>query len=183
MMGIKYHSAVVPTNNDKVLSQCVFFSGCGDPEVYVRPDATAYCTGFPDPPVGPVTERPGEETVRPDQIDTILRAVRKASTGSSGNNNNSNENAVGELGRDPVLEQACYLPTTNDGVPVMGLLPEVSVGGGRCYIAAGHSCWGILLGPASGEAMASLIATGKSSKHVSLRDFDPSRYQNIQPVP
>jgi hypothetical protein len=27
MSGIKYHSVVVPTN--KVLSQCVFFSGCG----------------------------------------------------------------------------------------------------------------------------------------------------------
>jgi len=38
MSGIKYHSALIPT--DGALSQCVFFSGCGDPEVYVRPDKT-----------------------------------------------------------------------------------------------------------------------------------------------
>ena len=30
-IGIKYHSVVVPTA--RVFSQCVFFSGCGDPEV------------------------------------------------------------------------------------------------------------------------------------------------------
>jgi len=171
MYGIKYHSAVVPTS--KVLSQCVFFSGCGDPEVYVRPDSTAYCTGFPDPPVQ-VTEQPGQESVRSDKIGTILQSVRDAS---------GNSETGGALSQEPVIEQACYLPTTDDGLPVMGLLPEESVGGGECYIAAGHSCWGILMGPGTGEAMASLIATGKSTEHVDLRRFDPSRYKGvIRPV-
>jgi glycine/D-amino acid oxidase-like deaminating enzyme len=166
MFGVKYHSAVLPT--DRVLNQCVFFSGCGDPEVYVRPDSTAYCTGFPDPAVR-VTERPGEEEVRNETIATILKSVRDAS---------GNSTEGGALGQDPILEQACYLPTTDDGVPVMGMLPAESMGGPDSYIAAGHSCWGILMGPASGESMASLIATGKS-KHVDLQPFDPSRYKNI----
>jgi hypothetical protein len=37
------------------------------------------------------------------------------------------------------------------------------------YMAAGHSCWGILMGPASGESMASLIGTGKSNRWISYR--------------
>lgn len=168
MKGIKYHSAVVPTNG--VLTQCVFFSGCGDPEVYVRPDSTAYCTGFPEAP-RVVKEQPGKEDVLPEKIKTILSSVREAS-GST--------DAVGPLSRAPVLEQACYLPTTDDGLPVMGLLPKEATGGDGCYIATGHTCWGILLGPASGEAMASVIATGQSS--LDLRRFDPARFRNINVV-
>jgi glycine/D-amino acid oxidase-like deaminating enzyme len=169
MKGVKYHSVVVPT--DRVLNQCVFFSGCGDPEVYVRPDSTAYCTGFPDAAVT-VTERPGEEEVRKENIATILESVRNAS---------GNSEREGALGQDPIMEQACYLPTTDDGVPVMGMLSAESMGGPDSYIAAGHSCWGILMGPASGESMASLIATGKSEQ-VDLSPFDPCRYTNIKPV-
>jgi glycine/D-amino acid oxidase-like deaminating enzyme len=169
IMGVKYHSVVVPT--DRVLNQCVFFSGCGDPEVYVRPDSTAYCTGFPDDAVK-VTEHPGEEEVRKERIATILKSVRDAS---------SNSDSGGALGQDPILEQACYLPTTDDGVPVMGMLSAESMGGPDSYIAAGHSCWGILMGPASGESMASLIATGKSEQ-VDLLPFDPCRYANIKPL-
>jgi glycine/D-amino acid oxidase-like deaminating enzyme len=169
MKGVKYHSAVIPT--DTVLEQCVFFSGCGDPEVYVRPDATAYCTGYPDTAIR-VTEQPGQEEVRKEKIATILESVRDAS---------GNSKSGGALSRDPILEQACYLPTTDDNLPLMGLLPTESVGGGQCYIASGHSCWGILMGPASGESMASLVAKGKS-EHVDLSPFDPSRYKGIKPV-
>lgn len=165
MYGVKYHAVIVPT--DKVLSQCVFFSGCGDPEVYVRPDQTAYCTGYPDPPIR-VTESPGREEVRQDKIETILESVRDAA--------GAREAGVGAMSKEPVKTQACYLPTTKDGIPVMGMLPEDTIGGGQCYIAAGHSCWGILLGPASGEAMASLIATGKSL-YVDLDRFNPLRYR------
>lgn len=159
MTGVKYHSAVIPT--PRVLTQSVFFDGCGDPEVYPRPDSTAYCTGFPDPAVR-VEERPGEEEVRPEAIRRILNAVRSAS------------GEGGALGAKPAVEQACYLPTTPDGLPMMGPLPGTA--GGPCYVAAGHGCWGILLGPGTGETMASLIATGKSTRHVDLRPFDPSRF-------
>ena len=156
--GVKYHSAVIPT--PRVLTQSVFFSGCGDPEVYPRPDSTAYCTGFPDPAVK-VTEKPGEEEVRPEAIRRIVDAVKSAS------------GKDGALSAPPKLEQACYLPTTPDGLPMMGAIP----GPGRKgqYVATGHGCWGILMGPASGEAMAALITTGMSPK-VDLRPFDPARF-------
>eukprot|EP00977_Amphora_coffeiformis_P029331 scaffold40071_cov168-Amphora_coffeaeformis.AAC.3 len=165
MSGVKYHSALIPT--DRVLSQCVFFSGCGDPEVYVRPDKTAYCTGYPDPPIR-VTEFPGQEEVRSEKIETIVEAVRDA-TGKTTNG--------GKLSQEPVLEQACYLPSTDDGIPLMGsIADELGV-----FVATGHTCWGILLGPASGEAMAGVIATGASPK-VDLRRFCPSRYgKRLQP--
>lgn len=103
-------------------------------------------------------------------VKRILDAVREASGGTQ-------EGAA--LGSESVLESSCYLPTTADGLPVMGELPKKSVGGEKCYVAAGHSCWGILLGPATGESMAHLIATGQSTKHVDLRPFKPSRFRGI----
>mmetsp|Transcript_8536 Transcript_8536/g.12100 ORF Transcript_8536/g.12100 Transcript_8536/m.12100 type:complete len:246 (+) Transcript_8536:229-966(+) len=168
MAGVKYHSVIVPTS--RVLSQSVFFDGCGDPEVYPRPDSTAYLCGFPDPAVV-VQEQPGEEEVRPEAVKRILDAVKEASGGIQ-------EGAA--LGSESVVESSCYLPTTADGLPIMGELPEESAGGAKCYVAAGHSCWGILLGPATGESMAHLIATGKSLEHMDLRPFNPSRFRGIR---
>ena len=153
MTGVKYHSVILPTPT--LLSQCVFFSGCGDPEVYVRPDQTAYCTGFPDAPIN-VQEQPGEEEIRMDAVQKIREAVKKASN----------------LDAEPRTIQSCYLPSTPDGIPLMGPL------GNGCFAAAGHSCWGILLGPASGESMAHLIASG-NSPHVNLAPFAPSRYGRV----
>ncbi len=40
-----------------------------------------------------------------------------------------------------VLEQACYLPVTDDGVPVMGAL----VGGKGHFIAGGHSSYSTMM--------------------------------------
>ncbi len=158
MVGVKYHSVILPTS--RVLTQSVFFDGFGDPEVYPRPDGTAYCCGFPDPAVV-VTEFPGEEEVRENKIDEIVESVRNASGGESG-----------VLGRDPEKRQSCYLPSTPDNLPLMGAIP----GQTGCFVAAGHSCWGILMGPGTGEAMASLIADGEMSKHVDLRPFSPARF-------
>ena len=173
MTGIKYHSVIIPT--EKVLRQCVFFVGNGDPEVYVRPDSTAYCTGFPDAPIR-VTELPGQEEVRPEAVGRIVTAVREAS--------GKNEASGGALAAEPTSTQACYLPSTPDGLPIMGKLPSDVVDGcDNVFVAAGHTCWGILLGPASGETMANQIATGETATdHVSLVPFDPVRFQNILPL-
>ena len=200
---------------DKVLSQCVFFSGCGDPEgtciqlvskncvwpyaveiyicvadsscgrlhqqlfrlfiVYVRPDSTAYCTGFPEAP-RVVTEQPGKEQVLPEKIQTILQSVRRASSASA---EDGDEVAGGALARDPIVEQACYLPTAPDGIPVMGRIKD------RCYISTGMTCWGILQGPAAGEAMAQLIvgdlANGSGPK-INLASFTPDRFSIMSPI-
>lgn len=167
MTGIKYHSVIIPT--DRRLSQCVFFSGAGDPEVYVRPDNTAYCCGFPDASIQ-VQEEPGHEEVRPAAVQRIVDAVRTA-TGDT--------ETGGALAAEPALAQSCYLPSTPDGLPIMGCLPQRAGGGDGCYIATGHGCWGILMGPATGEIMATIIATGKATDTIDMKPFDPSRFRSM----
>ena len=57
----------------------------------------------------------------------------------------------------PILAtQACFRPVTQDGLPLLGPVPGVT----NAYVATGHSVWGILNAPASGEAMAELILEG-----------------------
>lgn len=154
MLGVKYHSILVAS--PRVLSQAVFFQGAGDPEVYPRKDGDAYITGFPDPPQL-VTESPGNEEVRGEVVDRLKRAMDAVST---------------ELGgKDPHTKQACYLPTTQDGNPIIGAVPNVK----GAFVASGHSCWGILNGPATGEAMAELLVHGKTS-HVDISNLGLERF-------
>ncbi|KAL2906340.1 putative oxidoreductase TDA3 [Bienertia sinuspersici] len=68
-------------------------------------------------------------------------------------------------------EQACFLPSTDDGMPIIGELPGMK----GCFVATGHSCWGILNGPATGAALAELVMDGKSSI-VDLSSFSPARF-------
>ena len=82
----------------------------------------------------------------------------------------------------PLAQNACYQPVTDDFLPIIGALKRRASGCDEgCYMAGGNNCWGILLGPATGECMADLIATGKTS-HVDIRSFRPSRYRNLKPV-
>ena len=76
-----------------------------------------------------------------------------------------------EEGAEVVTEQACYLPCTNDGLPVIGEMPGVK----GCYVATGHSCWEILNAPATGAALAELILDGQA-KIVDLAPFSPARF-------
>ena len=68
-------------------------------------------------------------------------------------------------------EQACFLPCTGDGVPVIGELPGMK----GCYVGTGHSCWGILNGPATGAALAELVLDGQA-RIVDLSPFSPARF-------
>ena len=82
-----------------------------------------------------------------------------------------------ELGDIPLhTQQSCYLPTTDDGIPLIGEIPGVK----GVFVASGHGCWGILNGPATGEAIAELLVEGKS-KHVNLHvfGFDSPYHHNI----
>jgi glycine/D-amino acid oxidase-like deaminating enzyme len=49
------------------------------------------------------------------------------------------------------------------------------------YVATGHSVWGILNAPATGEAMAELIADGVAQT-VDLTPFDPARLPRLDPA-
>ena len=57
-----------------------------------------------------------------------------------------------------------------DGLPLIG--PVAGVEG--AYLATGHSVWGILNAPATGEAIAELIIDG-AARSVDLSAFDPAR--------
>ena len=65
---------------------------------------------------------------------------------------------------------------TQDGLPLIGAIP----GARGAYVATGHSVWGILNAPATGEAMAELILDGVT-KAVNLSPFDPARLAAMQP--
>jgi glycine/D-amino acid oxidase-like deaminating enzyme len=155
MQGVKYHSILI--KSPRVLNQSVFFQGHGDPEVYPRPDGDAYITGFPDPAII-VTELPGMEEVRSEKVYQLIDAMKKTSS------------ELGDI--PPHTTQACYLPTTKGGIPIIGHIPGVH----GAYVASGHGCWGILNGPATGEAIAELLMDGKTTS-LDLSLFDVSSRQ------
>jgi glycine/D-amino acid oxidase-like deaminating enzyme len=55
-------------------------------------------------------------------------------------------------------QQSCYLPVSSapDGLPMVGRVEEVP----GLLVASGHSCWGILHGPATGLMIAELLLEG-----------------------
>lgn len=81
-----------------------------------------------------------------------------------------------ELGRSEVLaSQACYRPIVQDGMPLIGAITGIA----GAYVATAHSVWGMLNGPATGEAMAELIVDG-TTRSVELSPFDPARLAPLE---
>jgi glycine/D-amino acid oxidase-like deaminating enzyme len=72
-----------------------------------------------------------------------------------------------------IARQACFRPVTQDGLPLIGKVPHTA----GTYVATGHNVWGILNAPATGEALAELIAEGVSSS-TDLTPFDPIRLRS-----
>ena len=82
------------------------------------------------------------------------------------------------LGAARVLaSQACHRPVTQDGLPLIGRVPGLE----GAYVATGHSVWGILNAPATGEAVAELILDG-AARTVDLASFDPARLAPLDPA-
>ncbi|KAI9479557.1 FAD dependent oxidoreductase [Zychaea mexicana] len=61
--------------------------------------------------------------------------------------------SVGEL----IAQQACYLPVSQDGTPLVGAHPAYK----QLVLATGHSCWGILQAPATGLMITELLIDGR----------------------
>jgi glycine/D-amino acid oxidase-like deaminating enzyme len=76
-----------------------------------------------------------------------------------------------------IAQQACYRPVTQDGLPLIGKVPQSE----GLYVATGHNVWGILNAPATGEALAQLIAQG-ATPDVDLSPFDPARLEPLDPA-
>jgi glycine/D-amino acid oxidase-like deaminating enzyme len=125
--------------------------------VFAGPDGTVYVCGEPSHPALPATA--ADVHVHDDAIDRIV--ANCAITAPS-------------LAKAEVQSrQACFLPITSDGLPMIGDVKGVQ----GAYVATGHSCWGILNGPATGMAMAELIVDGAASC-VDLSPYDPNRFED-----
>jgi glycine/D-amino acid oxidase-like deaminating enzyme len=125
-----------------------------EPEIFPRPGGEVYVCGMADP--APLPDSPEAVEVSEASCDVLARAAGRVSTTL----------AAARVTR----RQACYRPVTDDGLPLIGRVPGVA----GAYVATGHGPWGILNAPATGLALAELIAEGTASS-VDLRPFDPAR--------
>ncbi|KAK4733513.1 hypothetical protein R3W88_007774 [Solanum pinnatisectum] len=163
--GIKAHSIVLePKEANRITPHALFltyYPAQGgkpmDPEVYPRPTGEVYICGMSAQ--AEVPDDPEQITPVPESINALKRVAASVSSHLV-----EGEAAV-------KAEQACILPCSEDDVPIIGEVPGIK----GCYVATGHSCWGILNGPATGAAMAELVLDGHASI-VDLRRFDPGRF-------
>ncbi|KAK4417525.1 putative oxidoreductase TDA3 [Sesamum alatum] len=163
--GLKAHSIVVePKDPDSITPHALFLSYYPahggqpmDPEVYPRPTGEVYICGM-----SAEAEVPDD----PEQVMPVPESIRVLKTVAR---NVSSQLVEGEA--RVKAEQACFLPCTDDSLPVIGEVPGVK----GCYVATGHSCWGILNGPATGAAVAELVMDGAASI-VDLSRFSPARF-------
>jgi len=125
-----------------------------EPEIIPRPDGDVYVCGMADPQ--PLPESAEGVKVDDAACDMLARAAGRVSTVLSS--------------ARVTRRQACYRPVTDDGLPLIGRMP----GTAGAYVATGHGPWGMLNAPATGLAVAEMIAEGKSTT-VDLRPFDPAR--------
>ena len=80
-----------------------------------------------------------------------------------------------DAGHGPHQRQAVLRDRTEAGLPLIGKVGE------GAYVATGHSVWGILNAPATGEALAELIADG-ATRGIDLAPFDPRRLRPLDPA-
>jgi glycine/D-amino acid oxidase-like deaminating enzyme len=163
--GLKGHSVVFRNGAGitphALFVECEAADGAVDtPEVFPRPDGTTYICGLsseeplPLDPAGVGTD--AEATAR---LQAMTRTFAPALADA-----------------EVLATQACYRPVARDGLPLIG-----EVGGLEgAYVATGHSVWGMLNAPATGEALAELIVEG-ASRTVDLAPYDPARLPPLPP--
>jgi glycine/D-amino acid oxidase-like deaminating enzyme len=161
--GLKGHSLLFETGT-AIPGEALFLEyqdetgqSCS-PEVFPRADATTYVCAISSTspvPLDPASVQPDEGAM--ERLEAICAHVSPV------------------LANSRVLSrQACFRPVTRDGLPLIGSVPGVK----GAYVATGHSVWGILNAPATGEAMAELIIDGQA-RTVDLSAFGPGRLRPI----
>jgi len=130
-------------------------------EVFPRGDRTTHITAFSTQsplPIDPAAVMPD-----PHALDRLRAIAARLSPAFSA---------------DRILaRQSCFRPVTQDGLPLIGRVPRTA----GAYVATGHSVWGILNAPATGEALAELIADG-AARSTDLTPFDPGRLRALDPA-
>jgi glycine/D-amino acid oxidase-like deaminating enzyme len=166
VFGLKGHSLVFDTGT-QIPAQAAFLEyreASGNvltPELFPRSDGTTYVCGISGEdvvPIDPVRVAPDGGAIY--RLEAMCRSLSPV------------------LAAAPIIaRQACFRPVTRDGLPLIGAAPGVE----GAYIATGHSVWGILNAPATGEAMAELIVDGRAQT-VDLAPFDPGRLPRLDPA-
>jgi len=166
VFGLKGHSLVFETGA-RVPAEALFLEyreaqgAVHSPEIFPRTNGTTYVCAISSE--SPLPVDPGDVAPDPGVIDRLQAMCNRLSP---------------TLGEAKVLaRQACYRPVTGDGLPLIGRVAGVE----GAYVATGHSVWGILNAPATGEAVAELIVDGEA-RSVDLSPFDPARLAPLDPT-
>jgi glycine/D-amino acid oxidase-like deaminating enzyme len=166
VFGLKGHSLVFETGTE-IPAEALFVEcreAGGDmqsPEVFPRPDGTTYvCAISSERPLPIDPARVAPDAGATERLQAICRRLSPVLAGAK-----------------ILARQACYRPITRDGLPLIGPVPGVE----GAYVATGHSVWGILNAPATGEAMAELILDG-AARSLDLSAFDPARLPPVDPA-
>jgi len=165
VFGLKGHSLVFDTQSS-VPAEALFLEyhegshGLQSPEVFPRADGTTYVCAISSE--GPLPLDPGAVVPDPGAIERLEAICSRLSP---------------VLAKAPILaRQACFRPVTQDGLPLIGPVPGLK----GAYVATGHSVWGILNAPATGEAMAEVLVDGEA-RTLDLTAFDPRRLPSLDP--
>jgi glycine/D-amino acid oxidase-like deaminating enzyme len=166
VFGLKGHSLVFDTGT-RVPPEALFLEireatgAVQTPELFPRSDGTTYVCAISSE--SPLPVDPAEVSPDPGAVERLERMC--------------NAMAPVLASAKIITRQACYRPVTRDGMPLIGRIP----GAEGAYVATGHSVWGILNAPATGEAMADLIIDG-APHSVDLAPFDPGRIPPFDPA-
>ncbi|KAI0391433.1 FAD dependent oxidoreductase [Xylariaceae sp. FL0594] len=133
--------------------------GSVDPEMYARPGREVYACGETDP-TAPLPETADQVEVDEAQCDDMVAYIGTVS-------------AV--LRAAPVTaKQACYMPRHmrpgQENTPLVG---ATAVDG--LWLAAGHTCWGIQNGPATGKLISEFIFDG-AAVSADIAELDPRQF-------
>jgi glycine/D-amino acid oxidase-like deaminating enzyme len=166
VFGLKGHSLVFDTGT-RVPPEALFLEvreatgAAQTPELFPRSDGTTYVCAISSE--SPLPVDPAEVSPDPGAIERLERMCSAMAP---------------VLASAKILtRQACYRPVTRDGLPLIGRIPGVA----GAYVATGHSVWGILNAPATGEAVADLIIDG-AAHSIDLSPFDPGRIPPFDPA-
>lgn len=128
------------------------------PEIYARPKNEVYACGEGDHvvPLPPTSQEVEVDEKRCQEVVDFVSSI-------------SDELRDGEV----TARQACYLPSvTGSESPLIG---PTHVKG--LWMAAGHTCWGINNGPATGKIVSEFVFDGvEGVKCAQVRNLDPREY-------
>jgi glycine/D-amino acid oxidase-like deaminating enzyme len=163
VFGYKGHSLVFKTG-EAIPAEALFLEyqeASGEiltPELFPRADGTTWvCAVSSDAPVPIDPARVVADEGAHARLEAMCRTISPALAEAT-----------------IVARQACFRPVTEDGLPLIGAVPGVA----GAYVATGHSVWGMLNAPATGEAMAELILDGQV-RRVDLAPFAPGRLRTL----